>query len=116
MNELNEVFDGDLAERVFLAASVSFIVLYACGILLMWRIKVVSRPDTIYHGRTAITALLLAVVITTAAGGMRLFHSSARDADNTPASTSIIELQSSADMKSLPTQKIKDATFVFDDD
>lgn len=31
MTELNQVFDGDLAERVFLIASIIFVVLYACG-------------------------------------------------------------------------------------
>ena len=34
MTELYQVFDGDLAERVFLIVSVIFVVLYACGILL----------------------------------------------------------------------------------
>ena len=37
MTELNQVFDGDLAERVFLIVSVIFVVLYACGILLLQR-------------------------------------------------------------------------------
>ena len=35
MTELNQVFDGDLAERVFLIISIIFVVLYACGILLI---------------------------------------------------------------------------------
>lgn len=116
MNEFNEVVDGDLAERVFLVASVGFVTLYACGILLMWRIKAVPHPRTVYHGRAAITALLLAVTISTAAGGLKLFYSSAGDAASSPGSTPILKLQSSAGVKSLPTQKIKDATFVFDDE
>ena len=37
MTELNQVFDGDLAERVFLIASAIFVAFYAGGILLMQR-------------------------------------------------------------------------------
>lgn len=116
MNEFNEVFDGDLAERVFLVASVGFVALYACGILLLWRITPVPHLRTVYHGSTAIMALLLAIAISTVTGGLKLFHSSAHDAAIGADSPSILELQSSAAVKSLPTQKIKDATFVFDDE
>ena len=39
MTELNQVFDGDLAEQVFLIGSIIFFFLYACGILLIQRPK-----------------------------------------------------------------------------
>ena len=52
MTELNQVFDGDLAERVFVIVSVIFVVLYACGILLMQRTEARARR-TIFHGKTA---------------------------------------------------------------
>ena len=52
MTELNQVFDGDLAERVFLIVSVIFVVLYACGILLMQRTEAGARR-TVFHGKTA---------------------------------------------------------------
>ena len=60
MTEFNQVFDGGLAERVFLIVSIIFMVLYACGILFMWRTESRSRR-TVFYGRTAIMALFLAV-------------------------------------------------------
>ena len=107
------MLDGGLAERVFFIVSIVFMVLYACGILFMWRPKSRSRR-TAFHGRTAITALFLAVTISAVAGGLGLFNSSSSGAVSSPASISIIELQSAVDMKTLPVQKMNDATFVFD--
>jgi hypothetical protein len=103
MTALYQVFDGDLAERVFLIVSVIFVVLYACGILLMRRTEARARR-TVFHGKTAVTALFLTVAISLAANGL-LFTSSG--AVNNPVSISIIELQSAADMKSLPEQQVE---------
>lgn len=52
MTELNQVFDGDLAERVFLIASIIFVVLYACGILLLQQTEARARRP-VFHGKTA---------------------------------------------------------------
>ena len=115
MTEFNQVFDGSLAERVFVIVSIIFMVLYACGILFMWRTESRSRRAAFY-GRTAIMALFLAVAISAVAGGLGLFNSSTSGAVNSPVSTSIIELQSAVDMTTLPVQKMNDATFVFDNE
>ena len=115
MTEFNQVFDGGLAERVFFIVSIIFMLLYACGILLMWRTEARSRR-TAFHRRTAIMALFIAVTISAVAGGLGLFNPSSSGAVNNPVSTSIIELQSAVDMKSLPMQKMHDATFVFDNE
>jgi hypothetical protein len=103
MTELNQVFDGDLAERVFLIVSVIFVVLYACGILLMQRTEAKARR-TAFYGKTAVTALFLTVAISLVANGL-LFSSSG--AVNNPVSVSIVELQSTVDMKSLPEQQVE---------
>ena len=127
MTELNQVFDGDLAERAFLIVSVIFVVLYACGILLMQRTEAKARR-TAFYGKTAVTALFLTVAagvgkftayenendryggkparqaISLVANGL-LFSSSG--AVNNPVSVSIVELQSTVDMKSLPEQQVE---------
>ena len=115
MTEFNQVFDGGLAERVFFILSIIFMILYACGILLMWHIEGGSRRKA-FHGRTAIMALFLAVAISAVAGRLGLFNPSSSAAVNSPVSTSIMELQRGVDMKSLPVQKMNDATFVFDNE
>ena len=106
MTELNQVFDGDLAERVFLIVSVIFVALYACGILLMQRTETWSRR-TVFHGKNVMTALFLAVAISVVANGLGLFNSSSRGAINSSVSISIIEVQSAVDMKSLPEQQVE---------
>ena len=103
MTEFNQVFDGDLAERVFLIVSVIFVALYACGILLLQRTEAKGRR-TAFHGKTAATALFLTAAISLVANGL-LFKSSG--AVNHPASVSIVELQSAIDMKSLPEQQVE---------
>jgi hypothetical protein len=115
MTEFNQVFDGGLAERVFFIVSIIFMLLYACGILLMWRTETGARR-TALHRRTAIMALFLAVAISAVGGGLGLFNPSSGGAVNGPVSTSIIDLQSAVDMKALPVQKMHDATFVFNDE
>ena len=115
MTEFNQVFDGGLAERVFVIVSIIFMILYACGILFMWRTESRFRR-TAFHGGTAIMALFIAVAISTVAGGLGLFNSSSTGAVISPVSTSITELQSAVDMKTLPVQKMNDATFVFDNE
>jgi hypothetical protein len=106
MTELNQVFDGDLAERVFLIVSVIFVVLYACGILLLQRTEGRARR-TVFHGNTAVTALFLTVAISLVAHGLGLFNPLVRGAVNNPVSISTIELQSAVDMKSLPEQQVE---------
>jgi len=106
MTELNQVFDGDLAERVFLIVSVIFVVLYACGILLVLLTEARDRR-TVLYGKTAVTALFLSVAISLSANELGLFNSSASGAGNNPVSISIIELQSAVDMKSLPEQQVE---------
>ena len=106
MTELNQVFDGDLAERVFLIVSIIFVVLYACGILLLQRTEARARP-TAFRGKTAVTALFLTVAISLVANGLGLFNPSASSAANNPVSISTTELQSAVDMKSLPEQQVE---------
>jgi hypothetical protein len=106
MTEFNQVFDGDLAERVFLIVSVIFVVLYACGILLLQRTEGRAHR-TVFHGKTAATALFLTVAISLVANGLGLFNPSASGAVNNPVSISTIELQSAVDMKSLPDQQVE---------
>ena len=115
MTEFDQVFDGGLVERVFFIVSIISMLLYACGIFLMWRTQTGARR-TVLHRRTAITALLFAVAISAVAGGLGLFSTSSGGAVNSPASISIIDLQSAVDMKALPVQKMHDATFVFDNE
>ena len=105
MTELNQVFDGDLAEHMFLIASVIFAALYAGGILLMQRTDAKSRW-TVFHGKIAITSLFFAVAISGTAGGLGLFNSPSSGAVNRPASLSINEIQSSVDVESLPEQTV----------
>jgi hypothetical protein len=106
MTELNQVFDGDLAERVFLILSVTFVSLYACGIFFMQWTEARSSPR-VFHGKTALTALFLAVATSAVASGLGLFNSSPSGAVNSSVSVSIIELQSAVDMKSLPEQQVE---------
>ena len=115
MTEFDQVFDGGLAERVFFIVSITFMLLYACGISLMWRTQTGARR-TVLHRRTAIIALSLAVAISAVAGGLGLFKPSSGGAVNGPVSISITDLQSAVDMKALPVQKTHDATFVFDNE
>jgi hypothetical protein len=122
MTEFNQVLDGGVAERVFFIVSIIFMLLYACGILLMWRTETgprrtaLHRRTTMLHRRTTIMALFLAVAISAVAGGLGLIKPSSGGAVNGPVSTSIIDLQSAVDMKALPLQKMHDATFVFDNE
>jgi hypothetical protein len=75
MTELNQVFDGDLAERVFLIVSAIFVALYACEVLLVQRTEAGARR-TAFHGKTAATVLFLTVAISLAANGLGLFNPS----------------------------------------
>ena len=102
MTELNQLFDGNLAERVFLIASAIFIAFYAGGILLVQRSKAGSRR-TVFQAKTAGAALLFALALTAVASGF--WRSHATNAGNSPASISPIDLQSAVDMKSLPEQQ-----------
>ena len=115
MTEFNQVFDGGLAERVFFVISIIFMLLYACGILLMRRTETGARR-TALHRKTAILVLFLAIAISAGAGGLGLFNPSSGGAVNGPVSISTIDLQSAIDMKALPVQKMHDATFVFDNE
>jgi hypothetical protein len=72
MSELNQVFDGDLAEHVFLIVSVIFVVLYVGGFLLMQRTEAKARR-TVIPGKTAVMALFLTVAISVVANGLGLF-------------------------------------------
>jgi hypothetical protein len=105
MTELNQVFDGDLSVRVFLAISAVFIALYVGGILaLRWTVTKPRRP--VFRVRTALTALFLAVAITAIAGG--LFKAVSSGAAKETASVSIMELQSAIDANALPEQQVAD--------
>lgn len=102
MTEFNQVFDGDLAERVFLIASVIFAALYACGILLIQRTG--TRPrHTVFQAKIAGTALFFALALTAVASGF--WRPQATTTGNSPQSISPIELQNAVDMKSLPEQQ-----------
>ena len=68
MTEINQVFDGDLAERVFLIASAIFVAFYAGGILLTQWTKAGSRR-TAFQAKTAVTALFFALALTAVASG-----------------------------------------------
>jgi hypothetical protein len=103
MTELNQVFDGDLAERVFLIASAIFVAFYAGGILFMQRTRAKSRR-MVFQAKTAGAALFLALALTAIASGF--WRSHATSASNSPASISPIELQSAVEMKSLPEQQV----------
>jgi hypothetical protein len=103
MTELNQVFDGDLAERVFLIGSVIFVALYAGGILLMQQTRAGSRRTAI-RAKTVGVALFFALALTAVASGF--WRSHATNAGNSPAAISPIELQSAVDMKSLPEQQV----------
>jgi hypothetical protein len=103
MTEFNQVFDGDLAERVFLIASVIFVALYAFGILFMQRTQARSRR-AVFQAKTAGAALFFALALTAVASGF--WRSHATNAGNSPGSISPIELQSAVDMKSLPEQQV----------
>ena len=103
MTKLNQVFDGDLPERVFLIGSVIFAALYAGGILFMQRTRVKSRR-MVFQAKTAGAALFLALALTAIASGF--WRSHATNASNSPASISPIALQSAIDMKSLPEQQV----------
>jgi len=104
MTEFDQVFDGDLAERVFLLVSVIFVALYVGGILLMQQTRAGSRRRAI-QAKTAGAALFFALVLTAVASGF--WRSQATNASNSPASISPNELQSAVDMKSLPEQQIE---------
>ena len=115
MSEFNQVFDGGLAERVFLILSIVFMLVYAGIVLFIWRTAAQSSRSAL-HPRTAIMALFLAVAISAVIGGLWLFGPTSGRAAHEPASLSIADVASAVDMKSLPVQKMHDATFVFDDD
>src|SRR5450631_2806517 len=104
MTELDQVFDGDLAERVFLIGSVIFVALYTCGILFMQRTQARSRR-AVFQTKTAGAALFFALALTAVASGIWRPH--ATIAGNRPASISPTELQSAVDMKSLPEQQVE---------
>jgi hypothetical protein len=105
MTEINQVFDGDLAERVFLIASTIFVAFYAGGILLTQWTKAGSRR-TVFQAKTAVTALFLALALTAVASGFWRPNGSS-SAVNGPASISPIELQRAVDVKSLPERQVE---------
>lgn len=105
MTELYQLLDGNLAERVFLIASVGFIAFYACGILLVQWSEADSRR-TVFQAKTAVSALFLAFALTAVASGFWRPH--AMNTGSNPASVSPIDLQSAVDMKSLPEQRLGD--------
>jgi hypothetical protein len=106
MTEFIQVFDGDLAQQVFLIVSLIFVALYACGILFLQRTETGPRR-TVFHAKTAMNALFLAVAISVIANGLGVFHSSSSGAAKGPVSISISELQRAVDMKSLPVQRVE---------
>lgn len=106
MTELNQVFDGDLAERVFIIGSIIFVALFACGIFLQRPIEAGARRTALY-GKTAMTALVLAAAISATMGGIGLFSGPSRAASNGSVSISISDLQKSIDMRSLPVQVVE---------
>jgi hypothetical protein len=59
-------------------------------------------------------ALFLAVAVSAVVGGLVLFIPTSGGAVNRPATLSISDLGRAVDTKSLPVQKMHDATFVFD--
>jgi hypothetical protein len=113
MTEFNQLFDGGLAERVFFTFSIVFMLAYACGILFMRRTAAGSSRSGL-RSRTAMMALFLAVAVSAVVGGLVLFIPTSGGAVNRPATLSISDLGRAVDAKSLPVQKMHDATFVFD--
>jgi hypothetical protein len=98
MPELN-IFDGGLAERVFLIGSMVFIALYAAGILFLRRRGEVRINRVALHGRAAGIALFVAAAVSAAAGGLGPFNVSPSDAANKPVSLSIDALHSAVDTR-----------------
>ena len=113
MTEFNQLFDGGLAERVFFIFSIVFMLAYACGFLFMRRTAAGSSRSGL-RSRTAVMAFFFAVAVSAVVGGFVLFSPTSGGALNRPASLSISDLDRAVDTKSLPEQKMHDATFVFD--
>ena len=106
MTELDQVFDGDLAERVFLAGSAIFAILYAGAILLMPR----TGPwfgHTVFTRRTIAAALLIGLRLSAIASGFWRLPASSYGAVNAN-SVPVMELQRKVDMKTLPEQQTGD--------
>ena len=106
MTELIQVFDGGLAQQVFLIGSAIFVALYACAILFLQRTQTGPRR-TVFHAKTAMNALFLALAISVVANGLGVFHASSSGAAKGAVSISISELQRTVDMKSLPVQRVE---------
>lgn len=104
MTEFNQVFDGDLAERVFIIGSIIFLTLSVGGIFLRRPVEGQSRRMDL-PGKAATAALFLAVTIPAMFGVIGLFNSASSKAAFSPASISIDELHRSVDMNLLPVQQ-----------
>jgi hypothetical protein len=106
MTEFNQVFDGDLAERVFIIGSILFAALFAAGIFLQ-RPVVTGARRMAFYGKTAMTALLVAAAVSTTMGGFGVFGGQSNATPNSPASISIGDLHKSIDVRSLPVQFVE---------
>jgi hypothetical protein len=106
MNELDQVFDGDLAERTFFIISAIFAIVYAAAIILMPQVGL-WYGRTVFRRKKKAAALLIALAMSAVASGFWGLRASSRDAVN-PASVSVTELQNKVDMKTLPEQEVGD--------
>ena len=106
MTEFNQVFDGDLAERIFIVGSIIFAALFAGWIFLQRPVETGARRMAFY-GKTALTALVVAAAVSTTMGGLGVFGAPSKATPNSPASISISDLHKSIDVRLLPVQFVE---------
>jgi hypothetical protein len=106
MTELNEIFDRDQAQLVFIVGSTIFIALYACGILLRRSNQSQSRMFA-YPGRITMVALFLVTMIYIMADRLGLLNSGVSEAAVGLPSLSINDLHKAANIRTLPVQEVE---------
>jgi hypothetical protein len=107
MNDLTQIFDGDLAERVFIIGSSGFLLLFAAGALFLSRHKARTRPNS-FAKSFALFALIIGAAIVAMAGSVAVGKLSSRSAAADTGSMSIEEIHKSIDMHALPVQYVQD--------
>ena len=115
MNRFSEIFSTDLTTTIFCLSSMTFLLLYVAGIVMLRKWSRIAARTSVFH-RHFISGFGAALMATAFGFGLHaadVTMASARGQSEATYSISPQELHRSVDMKSLPVQTIEDQTLVF---
>ena len=113
MNKFSEILSTDLTATIFFFSSMTFLLLYVAGFIVLRRWgRIAERTSAIHrHFISGFGAALVAAVVGFGLHAANVTMASARGQSG--ATISPQQLHRSIEMKTLPVQTIEDRTFVF---